>query len=159
MSKIVKKTIQLLKKRKLKISLAESCTGGLVSSMITSIGGASKVFDSSFITYSNKSKIKILKVPKDVIKNYGSVSHQCCACMLNNLMKITKTDITVAITGVAGPSGGSLKKPVGLVYIGIKIKKRILIKKFLFKRKKRSEIQKLSANNVFKILLSKLKNM
>ena len=156
MLNFLNKTVKLLKRKKLKISIAESCTGGLMASMITSISGSSKIFDVGFVTYSNKSKINILKVPKNVIKKYGSVSHQCCLFMLNNLMKITKTDVTVAITGIAGPKGGSLKKPVGLVFVGVKYKDKVLIKKFLFKKNKRVEIQKTSAKEAFRLLLSKL---
>ena len=153
MFKIAIKIIQICKKKRFKISLAESCTGGLTSSMITSVSGASKVFDIGLITYSNKSKINILKVPKKIIKKYGSVSKQCCSSMLHNLMKITKTNIALAITGIAGPKGGSLKKPVGLVYIGIKINNKTTIKKFLFKKKKRIQIQKASANEALKLIL------
>ena len=156
MLNFLNKTVKLIKRKKLKISIAESCTGGLMASMITSISGSSKIFDVGFVTYSNKSKINILKFPKNVIKKYGSVSHQCCLFMLNNLMKITKTDVTVAITGIAGPKGGSLKKPVGLVFVGVKYKDKVLIKKFLFKKNKRIEIQKASAKEAFKLLLSKL---
>ena len=115
-----KKIIFTLKKKKLKISVAESCTGGLLSSSITSISGASKIFNLGLITYSNQAKIKILKVNKKIIKKYGAVSHECCSAMVKNLSKISKANINVSITGIAGPKGGTKQKPVGLVYIGIK---------------------------------------
>ena len=112
--------IKLLTKKKLKISLAESCTGGKLASTITSISGASKVFNLGLVTYSNQAKIKILKVSKNIIKKYGAVSYECCYAMVNNLSKISKANINVSITGIAGPKGGTKQKPVGLVYIGVK---------------------------------------
>ena len=112
--------IRTLKKKKIKISCAESCTGGLLASSITSIGGASKVFNLGLVTYSNQAKIKILKVNKNIIKKYGAVSHQCCISMVNNLSKISNANINISVTGIAGPKGGTKQKPVGLVYIGIK---------------------------------------
>ena len=115
-----KKIVSLLKKKKLKISFAESCTGGLLSSAIASISGSSKVFNLGLVTYSNQSKTNLLKVPKKIIKKYGSVSQQVCLAMVKKLSKISKTNISVSITGVAGPSGGTKKKPVGTVFLGIK---------------------------------------
>jgi nicotinamide-nucleotide amidase len=138
----MKSLIKILTKKKLKISFAESCTGGLLASTITSISGASKIFNLGFITYSNQAKIKILKVNKNIIIKYGAVSHECCAAMVKNLSRISKANINVSITGIAGPKGGSKKKPVGLVYIGVKKGNKILINKYLFKSKKRSSIQK-----------------
>ena len=136
-SKLVKKLI----KKKLTISFAESCTGGLLSSSITSISGSSKVFNLGLVTYSNKTKIKILKVPKKIISKYGAVSKECCLSMVKNLSRISKANISLSITGIAGPNGGTKLKPVGLVYIGIKKGKRIIIKKKLFKNKNRKSIQ------------------
>ena len=115
-NKLVKKLIQ----KKLRISFAESCTGGMLSSAIISISGSSKVFNLGLVTYSNKAKIDILKVPKKIISKYGAVSKECCLSMVKNLSKINKTNISISITGIAGPSGGTKLKPVGLVYIGIK---------------------------------------
>jgi PncC family amidohydrolase len=138
----MKSLIKLLTKKKLKISFAESCTGGLLASSITSIDGASKVFNLGFITYSNQAKIKVLKVNKNIIKKYGAVSHECCLEMVKNLSKISKANINVSITGIAGPKGGTKQKPVGLVYIGVKRGAKIRINKCLFKSKKRSSIQK-----------------
>mgnify|MGYP001464603215 CR=1 FL=1 len=138
----MKSLIRLLIKKKLKISFAESCTGGLLASTITSISGASKIFNLGLVTYSNQSKIKVLKVSRKIISKYGAVSHECCYAMVKNLSKISKANINVSITGVAGPNGGTKLKPVGLVYIGIKKGNKIKINKFLFKNKKRSLIQK-----------------
>ena len=152
-----KKIIDILKKKKLSISLAESCTGGLLSSSITSISGSSKVFKLALITYSNKSKVNILKVPSKIINKYGAVSMQCCFSMVENLSKISKSNINISITGIAGPKGGSKDKPVGLVFIGFKINKKIFIKKYLFKKKDRVGIQKASIAEVSRSLLNFLK--
>ena len=148
----MKSLIKILSKRKLKISFAESCTGGLLASTITSISGASKVFDLSFVTYSNKAKIKILKINKNIIKTYGAVSHECCSAMVKNLSRISKAQINVSITGVAGPNGGTKKKPVGLVYIGVKKYNKILITKNIFKHKTRNGIQKATVKRTIKII-------
>ncbi|MDA9745355.1 CinA family protein [Candidatus Pelagibacter sp.] len=146
-----------MKKKKLKISFAESCTGGLLSSIITSNDGSSKVFDLGLVTYSNQAKQKILKVPNKIIKKYGAVSAQCCLSMVNNLSKISKSHINISITGIAGPKGGTRKKPVGLVFIGLKFKRKILINKYLFKNKSRINFQKITANKVIKTVLSIVK--
>ena len=148
-----KKIIFTLKKKKIKISVAESCTGGLLASTITSINGASKVFDLGLVTYSNQAKTKVLKVNKNIIKRYGAVSHECCSAMVKNLSKISKANINVSITGVAGPKGGTKQKPVGLVYIGVKKGDKIEINKCLFKSKKRSSIQKATVKEALKLIL------
>jgi len=152
--KLSHKLVKILSKKKLKISFAESCTGGLLSSSITSISGSSKVFTLGLVTYSNQSKINILKVPKKTIIKNGAVSYETCISMLKNLSKIGKTNISVSITGVAGPKGGTKQKPVGLVYIGIKKGNKILIKKYLFKNKKRNSIQKDTVNKALNLILS-----
>ena len=149
----MKSLIRILTKKKLKISFAESCTGGLLSSSITSISGASKVFNLGLITYSNQAKINILKVNKNIIKKYGAVSHECCKAMVNNLSKISKAHINVSITGIAGPKGGTKLKPVGLVYIGIKKGKKVQITRCLFKSKKRSSIQKATVKKTLNLIL------
>ena len=146
--------IKKLNKKKLKISFAESCTGGLLSNTITSISGASKVFNMGFITYSNQAKIKILKISKNIIIKYGAVSPQCCKAMVVNLSKISKANINVSITGIAGPNGGTKKKPVGLVYIGIKKGSKIVIIKNLFQSKKRKSIQKSTVKKAIKAINS-----
>ena len=148
----MKSLIKLLIKKKIKISVAESCTGGLLASAITSISGASKIFNLGFITYSNQAKIKILKVDKNIIKRFGAVSYECCYAMVNNLSKISKTNINVSITGIAGPRGGTKKKPVGLVYIGIKKGNKSEIVKCLFKKKKRSSIQKATVKKALNLI-------
>ena len=149
----MKSLIKLLIKKKLKISVVESCTGGLLASAITSTSGASKIFNLGLITYSNQAKIKILKVNKNIIKRFGAVSYECCYAMVNNLSKISKTNINVSITGIAGPRGGTKKKPVGLVYIGLKKGNKIQIIKCLFKSKKRSSIQKATVKKALNLVL------
>ena len=138
----MKSLIKILTKKKFKISFAESCTGGLLASSVTSISGASKVFNLGLVTYSNQAKIKVLKVNKDIIRNYGAVSYECCYAMVNSLSKISKANINISITGIAGPNGGTKQKPVGLVYIGVKKGNKIHINKCLFKSRKRLSIQK-----------------
>ena len=149
----MKLLIKLLIRKKIRISVTESCTGGLLASAITSISGASKIFNLGLITYSNQAKIKILKVNKKIIKKYGAVSHECCYAMVNNLSKISKANINVSITGIAGPKGGTKKKPVGLVYIGVKKGANFQINKFLFKSKKRSSIQKATIKKALNLVL------
>jgi len=149
-NRLVKKLIQ----KKFKISFAESCTGGMLSSAITSVGGSSKVFDLGLITYSNKTKVDILKVSKKIINKYGAVSKECCLSMAQNLSKISKANISVSITGIAGPKGGTKLKPVGLVFIGIKKGNKITVQKNLFKSQNRISIQKATTIKVLKILLA-----
>ena len=154
MNKLSQKIVKLLKKKKLKISVAESCTGGMLSSALTSVSGSSKVFTMGLVTYSNQAKMSILKVPNKIIQKHGAVSIQCCLSMVNNLSKISKSKMCVSITGIAGPKGGTKQKPVGLVYIGIKNGKRVIVTKNLFKKSSRSSIQKAavkkSINLIFK---------
>ena len=147
------KIVNNLKRKRLNISFAESCTGGLLSSAITSVNGSSKVFTMGLVTYSNQAKTTILKVQKNIIKKYGAVSVQCCLAMVNNLSKISKSKICVSITGIAGPKGGSKKKPVGLVFIGIKIGKKVIVNKCNFKNKGRSFIQKQTVRKTFNLLI------
>jgi nicotinamide-nucleotide amidase len=154
MKNLANKLVKKLIKKKLKISFAESCTGGMLSSTITSVNGSSKVFNLGLVTYSNKSKIDLLKVPKKIISKYGAVSKECCLSMVKNLSKISKANITVSITGVAGPNGGTKLKPVGLVYIGIKKGNKIFVQKNLFKGKNRILIQRAATVKVLKSILT-----
>ena len=157
MNNNAKKIVRILTKRKLNISFAESCTGGLLSSTITSINGSSKVFTLGLVVYSNKSKNSILKIPNIILKRYGAVSEQICSAMVKNLSLISKTNMSLSITGIAGPGGGTKKKPVGLVYIGIKKGNKIYVKKCFFKNKDRSYIQKATVKKSLGLILSFLK--
>ena len=157
MKKLSKKILVILRKKRLKLAVVESCTGGMLSTIITSISGSSKVFSLGLVTYSNQSKSRILKVPKQIIKKHGAVSFQCCLSMVNNLVKISKANIAVSITGIAGPDGGTKRKPVGLVYIGTKKDNRIKINKYLFKKKDRNRIQKAAVKKALELILNILK--
>ena len=147
-----KKIVTLLKRKKLKIAIAESCTGGMLSSSFTSISGASKVFLIGLVTYSDQAKMEILKVPKKIIQKHGAVSVQCCLSMVNNLSKISKSKFCISVTGIAGPKGGSKQKPVGLVYIGIKKDKIVKINRYVFKNRGRNFIQKATVNKALKLI-------
>ena len=144
---------KLIKKR-LTISVDESCTGGLLAHNLTKLANSSKYFQMGLTTYSNQAKIKILKVNKKIIEKYGAVSKECCKSMVQNLTKISKSKINVSITGIAGPGGASINKPVGLVYIGIKKGQTLLIKENKFKSKNRNSIQKSTVREVIKIILN-----
>ena len=157
MKKLSQRVVKLLKKKRLKISFAESCTGGMLSGAITSVSASSKVFTMGLVTYSNQAKTSILKVPKQVIKKNGAVSIQCCFTMANNLSKISKSNIAVSITGIAGPSGGTKQKPVGLVYVGIKRGNKVKVNRYLFKNKGRSNVQRAAVKKALELILSVLK--
>ena len=157
MRNLNRKVVALLKKKRIKLAIAESCTGGMLSSSITSISGSSKIFNMGLVTYSNMSKNLLLKIPKQIIKKHGAVSSQCCSYMVNNLSKIAKVTIAISITGIAGPNGGTKFKPVGLVYIGIKKKNKIKICKYVFKNKDRSKIRRQTVNKALELILGILK--
>ncbi|MDC0354085.1 CinA family protein [Candidatus Pelagibacter sp.] len=140
-------------KKKLTISIAESCTGGLLAHNLTKLANSSKYFEMGLTTYSNQAKIKILKVNKNIIKRYGAVSSQCCKSMVQNLSKISKSTINISITGIAGPGGATKSKPIGLVYIGINKGKSLTIKENIFKSVKRNSIQILAVKEAIKMAL------
>jgi len=145
--------IKLSNKNNFNISVAESCTGGLLSSSIIEQSGASNIFNSGFVTYSNTAKVKHLDVDKKLIAIYGAVSKEISLVMAKNLYKKTKSNIIVSITGVAGPNGGTMKNPVGTVYFtfGIKESNKNIIyisNKMNFDLKSRLKIQKKCVNYV-----------
>jgi len=154
MSNLSLKIVELLTKKKLTVSFVESCTGGLLASSITSISGSSKVFNMGLVTYSNNAKVKLLQVSKKTITKYGAVSYETCLSMVKNLSKISKSNISISITGIAGPNGGTKEKPVGLVYIGLKKGSKIIVKKNYFKSKKRISIQKATVKQALKMILN-----
>jgi len=142
-----------LKKNKIKVAVAESCTGGLISYNLTKIPGASKFFMVGIVSYSNISKLNILKVRQKTLTKYGAVSAEICKEMCNNLLKISKTNIAISVTGIAGPDGGTKKKPIGLVYVGICSKNKFEIKKFNFGKKlSRINIQNLTLKKTIKLI-------
>jgi len=152
----IEKLHKKLIKKNITLSAAESCTGGLLSSKFTRLSGSSKYFQMGLVTYSNKAKIKILKVNKKIINKYGSVSPECCKAMVQGLSKISKSKINISITGIAGPNGGTKDKPVGLVYIGVKNKNKILITKNIFNQKSRKAIQNATVKRTLEIIKSKI---
>ena len=157
MKLLAKKIVEILIKKKLTISFAESCTGGMVSSSITAIRGSSSIFTLGLVVYSNKSKISVLNISKSILKKYGAVSEQICLAMVKNLSKISKTNLSLSTTGIAGPDGGTRKKPVGLVYLGIKRGNKINVTKYLFKNKGRAYIQKATVDKSLELILSTIK--
>ena len=152
----IEKLHKKLIKKRITLSAAESCTGGLLSSKFTRLSGSSKYFQMGLVTYSNKAKIKILKVNKKIINKYGSVSPECCKAMVQGLSRISKSKINISITGIAGPNGGTKDKPVGLVYIGVKNKNKILITKNIFNQKSRKAIQNATVKRTLEIIKSKI---
>ncbi|MEO0230564.1 MAG: CinA family protein, partial [candidate division WOR-3 bacterium] len=116
-----------LKQKKYTISIAESCTGGLLGNLITDVSGSSEYFLGGVVTYSNEAKIKFLMVPKEILKMYGAVSKECAYYMAKGGKEIFDSDISIAITGIAGPTGGTPEKPVGLVFIGINYLDKIYV--------------------------------
>ena len=155
--KILRQIVKKMIKKKLKISFAESCTGGLLSNAFTSYSGSSKIFNLGLVTYSNDSKINVLKISKKKIRKYGAVSEEVCKDMTKSIAKIGKSNMSVAITGIAGPTGGTKKKPIGLVYIGLKMNNKIHINKYLFKNKGRYFIQKSAFKKSLGLILNFLK--
>ena len=145
----IKKIIDKLIKKNISISVAESCTGGLIANNITKFSGVSKIFSYGIITYSNKSKSKYLSVSKTNLSKFGAVSKEVAEDMINGLYKNEKTKICIATTGIAGPNGGTKFKPVGLVYIGIKINNKNHIFKKIYKGK-RLDIKRKTRDFIFR---------
>ena len=143
--------IKELLKRNITISVAESCTGGLLSSKFTSVAGISKIFNMGLITYSNKAKSNLLKISQNHLKKYGAVSHQTATLMVKNLHHLTKSKLCISTTGIAGPSGGTKAKPVGLIYFGIKYKNKTIILEKKFKGS-RAQIQQKTIKAIFTTL-------
>ena len=148
----IEKLHKKLIKKKITLSVAESCTGGLLSSKFTRLSGSSKYFQMGLVTYSNNAKIKILNVNKIIIDKYGSVSHECCRAMAQGLSKISKSKVNISITGIAGPNGGTKDKPVGLVYIGLTKRNRTIVSKNYFKKKDRKSIQNKTVEKCIKLI-------
>ena len=151
------KLVSLLKRKKFKLAVAESCTGGMLSSAITSVSGSSKVFTLGLVTYSNQAKKSVLKIPKQIIKKNGAVSIQCCLAVVNNLSKISKSKVCISITGIAGPKGGTKSKPIGLIFIGIKVGKKVVVNKCNLKNNGRIFIQKQTVKKTLNLLVQLIK--
>jgi nicotinamide-nucleotide amidase len=151
MRQIISQVHNSLLKPEKTIAVAESCTGGLLSAMLTELSGSSKYFTLGVVTYNNKAKEKILGIPSSVLANKGAVSEDVAKLMAQKVRKLAKTDFGIAITGIAGPTGATLRKPVGTVFIAIADKNKIICKKFSFKGT-RSSIRTHSALEALKLL-------
>ncbi len=163
MRNYINKIKKIRKSKMFHIFLAESCTGGMISSKLTSLSGSSDFFEGSVVSYSNYLKNRLLKVPNSIISKYGAVSHQTAMSMVKGLKKISKSEILVSVTGVAGPNGGSPKTPIGCVYfgLGIKIKNKYhftTIKKN-FREKSRHKIQEKSTEFILKEIIKNLRKI
>jgi len=148
----------LLLKNNITISVAESCTGGLLSKKLTDFSGSSKYLTGSIVAYSNQIKKEFLKVPKDILDNKGAVSSDVALIMSNNIMKSFNSDMGVSITGISGPSGGTLEKPVGLYYVSIKYRKKHFFKKFIFNINDRDTHRQIVANTALNLIRLVLEN-
>ena len=142
----------ICKEKQIFITTAESCTGGMIASSIVSIPGSSSIFNSSIVTYSNEAKAKFLKIPIELLNENGAVSKVIAEEMAKNILKLMDAQMSIAVTGIAGPNGGTKLKPVGLVYIGVKKGNKIIAKKNLFKNKNRISIQKITVSTALNII-------
>ena len=129
---LLNKISSILKEKKLKIATAESCTGGLIAHTLTNISGSSEYFDRGIVSYSNRAKKELIDVPEKILEKYGAVSKQVAEAMALGVRKKSKVDIGLSSTGIAGPTGGTKDKPVGLVHIAISTENKTYSKKFLF---------------------------
>ena len=148
----LEKVANLLKQKKFTIAIAESCTGGLISHSLTNIPGSSDYFDRGIVTYSNQAKTELLGVSEEILENYGAVSEEVAKAMADSVRIRSNVDIGVSTTGIAGPSGGTKEKPVGLVYIGISTRDNTFVKKFVFSNN-RLENKEYTCNAAFDMLL------
>lgn len=147
----IKKIANLLTSQKKTIAVAESCTGGSLAKQLTELSGSSAFFTLGVVTYSNESKTSLLKIPAVMIKKHGAVSEQVALAMAEKVRKTAKADIAISITGIAGPTGGTKAKPVGLVYIAVSTKNEMLCVKCNFKGE-RDSIRKQAVNQALELL-------
>lgn len=148
--------VALLKEKRIKISTTESCTGGFLAGTIVNVSGASEVFDEGYITYSNEAKQKILGVKKETLEKYGAVSYETALEMADGCAKVSDAQIAIGITGIAGPTGGTEEKPVGLVYMGCYYLETVKVKKFIFSGD-RTEVRSQSVEEALRFILERLK--
>lgn len=156
---IEKQTVELLKSKKLKLATAESCTGGLISKRITDVSGSSEVFEGGVVCYSNRFKENVLGVSPETLKKYGAVSRETAREMVKGVLSLTKADIAVAVTGIAGPSSDDTNKPVGLVYIAVSDGKSTIVKKFLnnFTGDVREQNRSISADTALEMIMEAIR--
>lgn len=145
------KLFELLKLNNLTISTAESCTGGMIATAITNVSGASAFFGTGVVTYSNEAKMKLISVNKETLDKYGAVSEQTATEMAEGVLKLGESDVSVAVTGIAGPTGGTTEKPVGLVYIGVSGKNGTYVYKNIFNGN-RDEVRKQTASTALELV-------
>ena len=156
---IEKQTVELLKSKKLKLATAESCTGGLISKRITDVSGSSEVFEGGVVCYSNRFKENVLGVSPETLKKYGAVSRETAREMVKGVLSLTKADIAVAATGIAGPSSDDTNKPVGLVYIAVSDGKSTIVKKLLnnFTGDVREQNRNISADTALEMIMEAIR--
>lgn len=156
---IEKQTVELLKSKKLKLATAESCTGGLISKRITDVSGSSEVFEGGVVCYSNRFKENVLGVSPEILKKYGAVSRETAREMVKGVLSLTKADIAVAVTGIAGPSSDDTNKPVGLVYIAVSDGKSTIVKKLLnnFTGDVREQNRNISADTALEMIMEAIR--
>lgn len=156
---IEKQTVELLKSKKLKLATAESCTGGLISKRITDVSGSSEVFEGGVVCYSNRFKENVLGVSPETLKKYGAVSRKTAREMVKGVLSLTKADIAVAVTGIAGPSSDDTNKPVGLVYIAVSDGKSTIVKKLLnnFTGDVREQNRNISADTALEMIMEAIR--
>ena len=156
---IEKQTVELLKSKKLKLATAESCTGGLISKRITDVSGSSEVFEGGVVCYSNRFKENVLGVSPETLKKYGAVSRETAREMVKGILSLTKADIAVAVTGIAGPSSDDTNKPVGLVYIAVSDGKSTIVKKLLnnFTGDVREQNRSISAYTALEMIMEEIR--
>jgi nicotinamide-nucleotide amidase len=156
---IEKQTVELLKSKKLKLATAESCTGGLISKRITDVSGSSEVFEGGVVCYSNRFKENVLGVSPETLKKYGAVSRETAREMVKGVLSLTKADIAVAVTGIAGPSSDDTNKPVGLVYIAVSDGKSTIVKKLLnnFTDDVREQNRSISADTALEMIMEAIR--
>jgi len=148
----MKEVIEKLLEKNITITTAESCTGGLIASEITKYAGVSAIYPGSVVSYSNEIKMKLLGVKEKTLIEHGAVSKECVKEMLSGVGELMGADISVAVSGIAGPDGGTDEKPVGLVFIGVKLKEEFFIEKNIFKGD-RNEVQQKAKNRAFEMVL------
>lgn len=156
---IEKQTVELLKSKKLKLATAESCTGGLISKRITDVSGSSEVFEGGVVCYSNRFKENVLGVSPETLKKYGAVSRETAREMVRGVLSLTKADIAVAVTGIAGPSSDDTNKPVGLVFIAVSDGKSTIVKKLLndFTGDVREQNRSISADTALEMIMEAIR--
>ena len=152
---IIKEISKILKKKNYSVATAESCTGGLIAHTLTNISGSSDYFDRGIVSYSNIAKMELLDVPSNLLEEYGAVSELVARAMADGIRKKSNVDIGLGITGIAGPTGGTKDKPVGLVYISLAGSKNVIVKRFVFSGE-RLQNKESSCNAALQMLLEHL---